>query len=77
MHPNEHLPKLQRALAHYASVYGLAEKGHWKEKETELEGAELLDGSLFVRVAGLTATALGWMREGQSRGEWTFTGFWP
>lgn len=76
MHPNEHLPKAQRALAHFASVYGLTEKGYWKGKQTELEGAELLDGTLFVRVAGLTASALGWIREGERKGEWDFTGFW-
>lgn len=30
----------------------------------------MLDGSIFVRVGGLTADALGWVREGQERGTW-------
>jgi hypothetical protein len=57
-------------------VYGSTEKGYWKDRGNKLEGAELLDGTLFVRSAGLTATALGWMREGQKKGEWDFSGFW-
>ena len=76
MHPNEHLCKAQRALAHFANVYGLTEKGYWKEEETHLEGSELLDGTLFIRAAGLTATALGWMREGEPQGKWDYIGFW-
>ncbi|KAF9048317.1 hypothetical protein BDZ89DRAFT_1057888 [Hymenopellis radicata] len=43
-HPDDHLCKIQRALAHYAAVYG-----------TRHARAELLDGTLFIRAAGLTA----------------------
>lgn len=74
LHPNEHLPKAQRALAEYARVYGDRAAGIWSG--TELEGAELLDGTLFVRVAGLTMDRLGWLREGQEKREWDFSGFW-
>ena len=76
VHPDEHLCKLQRALMHYAEVYGGAEPGAFTAL-TELEGAELLDGTLFVRAAGLTAGRLGWMREGEEKRGWDFAGFYP
>ncbi|KAG1824291.1 hypothetical protein EV424DRAFT_1538150 [Suillus variegatus] len=46
MHPNDHVPKIQRAFAHFSSLYGARPKGYFKD--TELEGAEALDGSLFL-----------------------------
>ncbi|TDL18674.1 hypothetical protein BD410DRAFT_793062 [Rickenella mellea] len=73
-HPNEHLPKAQRALAHYAAEYGTTARGRWAG--TELEGAEELDGTLFERVAGLTMNRLGWAREGQEKHGWDVAGFW-
>lgn len=83
LHPNEHLPKLQRALAHYAHRYGYgANAGRWQGTdldglELELEGVEeVLDGTLFARIAGLTMRRLGWMREGERRGAWDFGGRW-
>ncbi|OAX36703.1 hypothetical protein K503DRAFT_694635 [Rhizopogon vinicolor AM-OR11-026] len=51
-HPDEHLVETQRALAHFSSLYGGRPKGYFKG--TELEGAEALDGSLFLRAARLT-----------------------
>lgn len=74
LHPSEHLPKAQRALAQYARKYGDRPAGIWKD--TELEDTELLDGTLFVRVAALTMDRLGWLREGQERRGWDFSGFW-
>lgn len=74
MHPDEHLCKLQRALAHFASLYGTTEKGSLKGIQG-LPGAKEIDGSLFVRTAGLTADALGWMREGEERKMWDFSGY--
>ncbi len=75
MHPDDHLCKLQRSLAHFASLYGTTQAGHFKDLGVELDGAEKLDGSLFVRVAGLTMDRLGWMREGEQEGEWDFDAF--
>ncbi|KAL0948373.1 hypothetical protein HGRIS_010955 [Hohenbuehelia grisea] len=66
VHTDEHLPKIQRALAHYAHLYGNRVAGLPDFAETELEGAEWIDGSLFVRIAGMTAEYLGRMREGES-----------
>lgn len=97
LHPNEHLPKLQRALAHYALRYGSGYGSGYAtragrrqgtkldgtelelplELELELEGVEeVLDGTLFARIAGLTMRRLGWMREGERRGAWDFGGRW-
>ena len=74
VHPAEHLCKAQRALAHGAARYGRRVPADFAG--TELEGAnEVLDGTLFVRVAGLTADRMGWMKEGQAPGEWDRVGF--
>ena len=62
-HPDEHISKLQRALAEFSSHFGSTPAGHFKG--TELKDAELIDGTLFVRVAGLTIGRLGWVREGE------------
>lgn len=79
VHPNEHLCKLQRALLHYAEELGGTAPGTFAKTSegtgSAYTGAEVLDGTLFVRVAGLTAGRLGWMREGQEKREWDFVGF--
>jgi hypothetical protein len=67
-HPGEHVCKIQRAFAHFSVIYGGRTGKDFKG--TGLEGVERLDGSLFIRAAGLTADAVGWMREGQSQGQW-------
>lgn len=72
VHPNEHYCKLQRALAHYARLYGSRAPGAADFAATELEGADEIDGTLFVRAAGLTANVLGWIREGEELGKWNF-----
>ncbi|KAI0681969.1 hypothetical protein BC835DRAFT_1301004, partial [Cytidiella melzeri] len=80
--PNEQLCKVQRASLHFAQVYGGAAPGEFKFTEgspgavgAAMTGAEVLDGTLFVRVAKLTADRLGWMREGQASGHWDYAGF--
>lgn len=65
VHPDDHLPKLQRALSHFASLYGTRPAGLPDFAETELSGADKLDGTLFIRVAGLTAKRLGRIRDGE------------
>ncbi|KAI0367931.1 hypothetical protein BV20DRAFT_534637 [Pilatotrama ljubarskyi] len=72
VHPGEHVCKLQRALLHNATAYGTREAGHFTG--TGLEGAEVLDGTLFIRAAGLTAARVGWMKEGQPQGGGFFEG---
>ncbi|KAG1744959.1 uncharacterized protein EDB91DRAFT_169436 [Suillus paluster] len=90
VHPNEHLCKMQRTLAHFASLYGLQGQGWFAARkqasvatdDSNLEDAERslglgeLDGTLFLRVAMLTAHRLGWMREGESEEGWDYEGFY-
>lgn len=71
VHPDEHLCKLQRALLHFAQLYGGTASGTFAKG-----GFAALDGCLFVRVAGLTADRLGWMREGQKLRGWDRSGFY-
>lgn len=77
VHPDEHLCKTQRALWHFADMYGGTPKGRFDGTgaHSRLEGAGDLDGTLFVRAAGLTANRLGWMREGQEKRGWDAKGF--
>ncbi|KIK66453.1 hypothetical protein GYMLUDRAFT_218556 [Collybiopsis luxurians FD-317 M1] len=58
VHPDDHFPKILRSLAHFALLYGGRKAGEKDFSQTELAGAEMLDGSLFVRAAGLTAKRL-------------------
>lgn len=74
LHSDNHLPKIQRALAHFDSLYGTTPCGRFKDLQG-LDGAEALDGTIFLRVAGLTQERLGWMREGEEKKGWDFRGF--
>ncbi|KAJ8463757.1 hypothetical protein ONZ45_g17473 [Pleurotus djamor] len=65
VHVDEHLPKLMRALSHYAVLYGNRTAGNPELVETGLPGAEYLDGSLFIRVAGMSAKYMGRTRDGE------------
>lgn len=71
LHPDDHLCKLQRALAHYSTLYGWKEAGLFSGAQIELPGAEKIDGTLFIRAAGLTAARLG-----RDRGEKTLSSYW-
>ena len=75
VHPNEHLCKAQRALYHYAETLGGTPAGHFASTVEGLDDVDNLDGSLFIRIAGLTANRLGWMREGQAKRTWDNGGF--
>jgi hypothetical protein len=69
--------KIQRAFAHYDQLYGGIKKGHFKdgkEKSRLLPGKELLDGTMFVRAAGLTADRLG--RVSEEAPVWDRDGFY-
>ncbi|KAF8333684.1 hypothetical protein F5887DRAFT_921889 [Amanita rubescens] len=78
VHPNEHLVKLQRALAQFNTLFGArgqgGKEGGLEGATQEMKDAELLDGTLFIRVAGLTAKKMGRVREGEVNGDWDFTG---
>ncbi|KAJ3727525.1 hypothetical protein C8R42DRAFT_716974 [Lentinula raphanica] len=60
VHPDDHLPKLIRALMHFALMYGVRKSSDSETVfgQTELAGAQMLDGTLFIRAAALTAKRL-------------------
>jgi len=68
VHPDDHLCKVQRTLAHYGSLYGHITAGEFKG--TELKDCELVDGTLFVRTAALTMEWMGRIREGEPARFW-------
>jgi len=69
---DDHYAKIIRALLHLATQFGDRPAGHLAKiaPNSGLEGLEQLDGSLFLRVAGLTAEAV---YETQA---WSFGGFY-
>ena len=85
---DEHMPKIARALVDCAVRWGTRAPGYFscvaaadEEKAgtgarlaLALEGIERLDGTLFVRVAGLTFDRLGWVDEGDKAGLWDMDG---
>ncbi|KXN91317.1 Oxidoreductase AflY [Leucoagaricus sp. SymC.cos] len=80
VHPDDHISKIQRTLAHYAQVYGNVVAGHFGS--TELKGAEKIDGTLFVRAANLTAARLNDATKEKTPVtgggvSWWDSGFWP
>ncbi|KAG6828245.1 hypothetical protein H0H92_008679 [Tricholoma furcatifolium] len=56
--PDEHLPKALRALSHFSEIYGDRTAGKEDFAATELPGAELIDGTLFIRAAILTCSRM-------------------
>ncbi|KIY74037.1 hypothetical protein CYLTODRAFT_433793 [Cylindrobasidium torrendii FP15055 ss-10] len=62
------LAKTQRTLAHFSSMYGGISAGEFRD--TELEGSEAIDGTLFVRTAALTMEWMGRIREGEPARFW-------
>ncbi|KAJ7806036.1 hypothetical protein B0H14DRAFT_2877127 [Mycena olivaceomarginata] len=68
VHPDDHLSKVQRTLAHYGSLYGNIAAGEFRG--TELQDSELIDGTLFVRTAALTMEWMGRIREGEPARLW-------
>ncbi|EEB88788.1 hypothetical protein MPER_13196 [Moniliophthora perniciosa FA553] len=58
VNPDDHVPKCQRALAHYASLYGTREKGsfnlHAKADASGIQHLGEMDGTLLKRAAVLT-----------------------
>ncbi|KAG9308622.1 hypothetical protein JVU11DRAFT_11730 [Chiua virens] len=81
VHPNEHLCKVQRALAHFNLLYGHREAGFVLESLSK-DGVDVnpeygyLDGSVFLRTAWLTAAALGWVTHGEENtGAWNYQEF--
>ncbi|KAF8259250.1 hypothetical protein EI94DRAFT_1813630 [Lactarius quietus] len=75
--PEEHLAKTVRSLAVFAARWGGRPVGYFAGGgEDGLEGREVLDGTLFVRAAGLTLDRLGWAHEsGKELDNWDHEGY--
>ena len=82
---DEHMPKIARALMDFAvrwgtrapeyfSAAGKEEEDRKADQAPSLDGVERLDGTLFVRVAGLTFDRLGWVDEGEEARPWDLDG---
>lgn len=81
--PDAHTVKAIRALYYAAQLYGhkkacdlpgcfiMVDEG--RQVET-LPGLSELDGTLFVRAAGVVMDTLGWVTHGDSPGNWDFSG---
>ncbi|KAI0670778.1 hypothetical protein C8Q78DRAFT_1069524 [Trametes maxima] len=73
--PDAHTLKAIRTLYYAAQRYGQAPPGSvpgafdTEGRETH-EGIAKVDGSLFVRAAGVVMNTLGWVTHGQSAGQW-------
>jgi len=74
---DSHVPKAIRSLVHHASLYSSipsggiigAYKGDETAQETLLGSGEM-DGTIFIRAAGIIMDVMGWCREGQKEGHW-------
>jgi hypothetical protein len=76
-HPNAHTPKTIRALAYAAQKYGTTPAGgaigayHRGEDRRETHiGAGKMDGTIFVRAAGVVMNAVGWVDHGEKVTRW-------
>ncbi|KAI0300671.1 hypothetical protein B0F90DRAFT_397628 [Multifurca ochricompacta] len=71
VHPDAHLPSTTRALAAFGVRWGDRSPGYFAGGDSGLKDREALDGTLFVRVAGLMMNRLGWAHEsGHELGQW-------
>ncbi|KAE9401793.1 hypothetical protein BT96DRAFT_918658 [Gymnopus androsaceus JB14] len=75
VHPDAHLPKIVRSLSHFALLYGQRKADEMDFAQTELKGAEMLDGTLFVRAAALTARRLENIEADEHLVHWDRPGF--
>ncbi|SCV73436.1 BQ2448_7362 [Microbotryum intermedium] len=70
-HPDDHVAKVIRSLAFAATHFGQSPAGFY---QSSLPGTEIMDGSIFIRAAGMTLQAMGWCHEGESPGSWDRSG---
>ncbi|ORX36099.1 hypothetical protein BD324DRAFT_630158 [Kockovaella imperatae] len=63
-----HVPKAIRSLVHFANLYGSVPQGGFGMALPA--DYSMLDGSVFVRAAGVIMDVMGWCREGEKSGGW-------
>lgn len=73
--PDPHTPKALRTLLYGAIYYGTKGSGAFPgaldaEGKEVVPGIKHLDGSIFVRTAGVMLDTLGWVDWGQPKGDW-------
>lgn len=73
--PEAHVSKSIRALYYAAQKYGETEPGKMigafdKDGKEVMKGTAKLDGTIFVRAAGILMDALGWVGHGEPEGDW-------
>ncbi|KAJ7173221.1 hypothetical protein C8R46DRAFT_1082248 [Mycena filopes] len=75
-HKDAHVAKTVRALYYCAREYGTTAPGkaigayHRDGKEETHVGAGVMDGTVFVRAAGVVSDTLGWVAFGEKEGNW-------
>ncbi|KAJ7927733.1 hypothetical protein B0H13DRAFT_1861187 [Mycena leptocephala] len=79
VHPEPHVVKAIRSLFYCAQHYGGTHPGTVigavdKNGEETHKGAAMMDGTLFIRVAGVLMDALGWVAHGDKQRPWDFLG---
>ncbi|GAA5820629.1 hypothetical protein JCM10212_005714 [Sporobolomyces blumeae] len=60
-HHDEHVTKAVRSLYFAATHFGASPPGYFT---SSLPGTQIMDGSIFLRAAGMTLSSLGWAHEG-------------
>ncbi|ESK89771.1 hypothetical protein Moror_16833 [Moniliophthora roreri MCA 2997] len=73
VHPDDHLPKLVRSLLHFSDLYGCTAPSTFND--TGLDGAEKIDGTLFLRAAFWTFKRLEKFEEGKEPPEFLVYGW--
>ncbi|KAI0689698.1 hypothetical protein BC835DRAFT_229768 [Cytidiella melzeri] len=73
--PDAHTVKAIRALYYGARMYGTTQKGgaigaFLPNGEETVKGMANVDGTVFVRAAGMVMNTLGWVSHGQGEGSW-------
>ncbi|GAA6044066.1 hypothetical protein JCM8097_005012 [Rhodosporidiobolus ruineniae] len=76
-HHDEHVTKAVRSLFFAATHFGASPRGMY---QSSLPGTNEMDGSIFIRAAGMTLDSIGWAHEGDdgNTGSWDRSGLgWP
>lgn len=79
-HPEYHVSKAVRSLVYFAKQLGTTAPGGvpgaWRDADRQVEthpGIGLVDGTIFIRTAGVILNTLGWIGHGQQKGQWDYS----
>jgi len=68
--PDSHTIKSIRSLLYAAKIYGQTPLGALGQDYPGIKGLKEVDGTLFIRTAGVVMDTLGWVDWGQAEGKW-------